>query len=400
MPPLMRSLPHQRLRLGSNLQELAVSYPAPHPSHTVTMHALAALVLFPSFAVPAVSSTGQGAVAAPDFAVYRDSAINLEFRHPRTWVVLKQDSNKRRNDGETNFRITLNGGGEATLVVLRNRFGGSIEEWQEFLAKAAKSQKREIVRQWQQELMGSPMLLTRIKYDRQDVPMTELAGLFFNGSSTKLQFRLTSTAADSDKAEFEITQALETLKIADEKAKATGTPTAPGAPTAPEPDQVLDLTKPTRPKEYAPLAQELTISNRKIGFRYPKPWTVTVLTGGTLQIRHPDLPAVLSGSFYWMGDSDPSGRVLMRESAKTLAKFKSVTQRIDVPVAMNLAGCSKAIIWRTGTAEGGGFGSFDGAIATDDFFAIFSTTSNKPLDKGWRKLLTDFLDRVSIEARP
>ena len=145
--------------------------------------------------------------AKQDTQTYSDIQLGLSFSHPSTWIIEKplvaKNTKKGRklasDAGTVHFRIPLTGAvDDADLIIVRAAFSGSPDTWQKVQMDANQNLKRQVERQWQQEILGVPLLLTKIDYSENGSSKVTLTGLLYNDSPNKLLFRLTGPASDFD----------------------------------------------------------------------------------------------------------------------------------------------------------------------------------------------------------
>src|SRR5690242_18114511 len=113
-------------------------------------------------------------VVAQDKAVFRDDHLGLQFEHPKTWKVRKE-----RNGSV--FSIPLDGGTEATLQLFPAKFNDKADQWQLIQVDINRSLKRTVDKQWQEEYLTVPMLLTRSHYEVNGQTVSALVGLLYSG---------------------------------------------------------------------------------------------------------------------------------------------------------------------------------------------------------------------------
>jgi|GEM_PF-4528352 hypothetical protein len=167
-----------------------------------------------------------------------DRALNLSFRHPLDWKLVRQD---RR---AVVFEIPA-ANGPAQLELIRTQFGSEPEVWQTVQVRTNELAKRTTVRQYEQQVLGAPVLMTLSEYEEGGVPKNRLTGLFYTRNRSKLLFHLASPKAAYDEALFRFQQVFETLR------SLTGSEFAPEDPanptrTDPNPEQLPPVDAPKR----------------------------------------------------------------------------------------------------------------------------------------------------------
>jgi hypothetical protein len=347
---------------------------------------------------------------------YTDPRLGLSFSHPTTWILETANNapapkggkkvKRLKSDADTvHFRVPLVGAvDDADLLIMRAQYSGTQDTWQKIQQDTNTDLKRTVERQWDQEILGVPMLLTRISYTENGSPKTTLTGLLYNDSESKLLFRLTGPTGDFDKAQFQFTEAMQTLRTTTNALPKVQDPDHPG-----EKVPIIDrgakhpiFSPPPPPKPIlAPVAVPLVVSTKQVILRLPRGWAATNINGSTLDLKSSELSYPVRVQLFSVLDSDPPGVALSKASAVSLAGFSTVESRHDTPVAPNQADCLVTSIFRTGSSAKGKILSYDALGKSGDFYFL-AAAMPKPGDQvsidSQKKSLAKLLDTISIES--
>ena len=360
----------------------------------------------------------------PDTTTFTDAALGLSFSHPTTWttiatpvpVVPKGKGNRfklpggKKNDpkgppeGMVTFRIPGSGSnGPAELTIVRASFSEAPEKWQQLQSDANRNLKRDVERQWQQEILGVPLLLTRIGYTQEGAPTTAVTGLLYNAAPYKLLFRLTGPTAGFDDAQFQFTQAMESLRTTTDTlptAQEPGKPIAP--PVVPGPDAKHTLfVPPKKSPKPAPLTLPVSVGERKMLLRVPLEWKVEKVEGDSVSLRHPGVKEPVRVRLYAAATAPRPTEALTAAANDSLKLFTTVDLREDTPGVPNNAGNPVLAIWRRGAAANGPLATLDAVAVAGDYYALFAfrPTPGEPLARE-RKTVQTMLDALGIEPAP
>lgn len=277
---------------------------------------------------------------APQTTTYRDKALGLSFEHPKNWKVTKSNL-------YTLFEIPLGEGKTAQVQMFSAVYRDTAERWQSLQAEVNAAMERTVDRQWEEELLGVPMLLTRLSYVEGDRPTVTLVGLLYSATPEKMQFRLNAPAEQAESAQELWWTSLLSLR--------TSTGLLPGGE---DPSRPLSELQPQAPKNTVVLrAPERRPENVQPGIRVPfggaavqllAPWKVAddarltgIETKGNLTLSVHE------------GNGDVAGPMLEELAATALAEFRSVGLRKDSRARLARSGATVASVWRRGTGEGG-----------------------------------------------
>lgn len=336
--------------------------------------------------------------AAQDTDTFTDSKLGLSFTYPKTWTKATpsapvETNNKKGKKGKKpaepigqTFLIPLEGSSEpAELLVMRTAYSGSAEDWNLLQETSNKMQKREVARQWQQDILGVPMLLTRINFTEVAGSRTTLAGLFYTHSAEKLLFRLTASAGDFDRVQFEFMKAMETLHTVNGELPKQQIPDQEIVPEKPKEkvnprDVPHELPTAQQNKPKAPKVAKgvpLVVGSTTINLVLPSGWTAKASPDG-FSISHPKCRLTVNAVIKPAGESDRPDTALQNIAGTRLADYEVVKLREDQVAKVNHLGCSIAWVSRIGSATAGGnLTTLDGYAVNGNYYLLMSTRSQE-----------------------
>ena len=367
------------------------------------------------------------APTAMDTTTFTDAALGLSFSHPTTWTTIattpttappKPKGNRfklpvgkrnevkddRISDGMVTFAIPgSTGEAPAKLTIVRASYSDAPEKWQQLQADTNQQLKREVERQWQQEILGVPLLLTRIAYTQDGAATTTVTGLLYNAAPYKLLFRLTGPTSGFDAAQYQFTSAMESLRTI---SNALPTAQEPGKPVAAPPLLTPDarhpiFVKPKAAPTVAPLALPVTVAGRKMLLHVPSDWSLMSVGTDTATLKHAGLSRPVTVKLYAAATAPRADEALAASSKETLEHFKTVELREDTPGVANKAGLPVATIWRRGTDAKGPYAALNAVVVAGDYYMLFAFEP-APGDAaiGERKIVRSLLDAVGLEPAP
>lgn len=315
----------------------------------------------------------------------------LAFDYPKTW---KHTSNRVGHVFEIPLPDTEK---KATLLVLALRNSNKKDDWQLLQANAVKNDpKWELVRQWEGEIMGVPLLMTRIKIKEGENELTRDSGMIYADRFDKFVFHLTAPADVFSVAEYQWQEVLQTVR------STGGTGVKPFDPTKPiktGPEVSFEAPKKGPPER--PVLGEQSIAAKAAGtdyqLRYPRGWTVTPIGSG-FSFKHPDVEGAVEVAVLSAVDSPPIYRALIQASAKSLELFSKVEKRHDEAIAYTRAGVLMSFISRTGAGMAGDIASVDGAGGLSNEYWLLSWSGSKKNSGKAMDRLRDLMQILRVEA--
>lgn len=341
---------------------------------------------------------GQGANVT-----FAEPLLNLQFDHPANWKLLppvKKKGLKPLNDRATFEAPVESGHAPATIEVVRTSFNAATDIWQNLQIEVNQQLKREVVRQWQQDILSIPTLFTKSIYKQGDVPMSSLNGLFYMRGSQKMLLRLVCESAIYDKAQAMLVTAMESLRTID------GTSPAPEDPNRkPDPNEPKKPVRAARPVEVGAV-EPVKLSGNVIGTFTVANRTYQLRTHGDWKWQEKSGRATLasvSQSASWTVeprstlDSEAPDRLLAARANKALDLFDKVDLREDKTI-VSKAGSTVTWIARTGSDKKGLLIRQELTALKGDVYLLFAIESRNQIafDRDSKTLLK-LLDGLIIE---
>jgi hypothetical protein len=350
------------------------------------------------------------AAQAPKLITFNDPQLGLLFDHPPTWVVQKNKKGHAKSKTEQGLTVmtlpTSTSPNGATLEIFHARFASTPDIWQTVQLRSNEQLNRTVERQWQQDILGVPLLLTRISYTDKSVPTTTLTGLLYTRTHQKLLFRLVGPTSDFDNVQYSFTTAMQTLRTVDGTMPVEEDPDHPLPPAKksdPLPSARIPLMADVKPPKLvvAPNAVKLVVSTKGLAFHYPNDWTVEKTSGTTITFKNEDVSGPVTLTFYSSLDSDPAATALMNLTMQDLSMFDSIALRLDSPALVNKAGCTVNTVWRIGKNSKGVLYTFQAVGQQGDYYFIadFKGTGDDS-DEDDKKEIDKFIKAVSLLPRP
>jgi len=328
--------------------------------------------------------------------------LGLAMSHPKDWQI-----SQAKKSPDVKVLMPIEGSSEkATLELYNISFNSEKDVWQLGQKAINERMKREIMRQWEEEFMEVPMLLTKVSYTDKEGPQILLTGLVYSRTAKKLMFRLTAAPDDFDKAEFAWRQTMNTFR--------TGRPWTPEDPTLkPDPKAPTRAQLPppvvTKPNSLdaeikttkPPVAIEATIAGRTVDIRIPGEWAGKVQEDGSIILTNPEVGGPITLNLASTLDSDPPQRALLIASSKSLSDYQKVAKRDETAPTKNRAGAMVASVWRTGTNAAGDLFTCDAVVTNGDFYYLvaFRSTSTSRIGAD-RKQVEALLQNMTVQVKP
>jgi len=350
--------------------------------------------------------------------IFTEPYLGLQFSYPKTWTIEKTTLSMdetvtkgkvKKDNTRTLFSIPVqNSSNKGELQVVRTEYHASIDLWQTIQVRENELEKRTLVRQWDQDIMGVPMLFSRTDYTEHGTAMSSILGLFYTRTSYKLLLRLTAPTADFDKVAYEFNSMLETLRTVDGKLPKEDDPSidlepvTKKTPQAPLPPHSLEpVNKHPKSLAKAPVAIETVVSTKKVILRVPEGWSAVGAKENMLELKSDGLNVPLHIQLYSTLDSDLPDVALIKLSANDLPLFSKVSSREDTSQKANSAGTSISTVWRVGQADSGYLVTGEASAAMGQYYLLLTYKQTSGIAyKTERKLIEALLSQVSIEPAP
>lgn len=336
--------------------------------------------------------------------IYTNTELGLSFEHPATWQ--RED----RRVGPV-FTYPIAGLAEgARLELYAVAFRDTIENWFRNENLINEQLKRTVERQWQEQILGVPMLMSRIVYADKGSSRTTLVGLLYSATPRKMSFRLTCATAGFDDAETAWRKVLESIRPLSGELPQPEDPTA-APPVQPTPRPVSP-SQPTRPPVrleaqarpgrliLGPVTLDQTVSARPARLRLPAGWS-SASSEGALTLTRTGLVGTIRVELFSTIDSPEPDRHFQRLAAKGLEAFGSVRRREEPPVRTAPSGVRVSVVTREGEVNGGALVLLHAVGAVEPFY--WSLTYRAVDQKAYQsdqRALQELLDVLRLESAP
>lgn len=295
--------------------------------------------------------------------VYEAKEIDLKFSYPDAWKLRKE----RLYD-----ILEFNVDGQLVKVqIMKTVMTYPKEHWQQVMKEVNSQSGRVLLKQWEEELLGVPLLLTRYNEGEGTSTRQVLSGLLYGARDEKLNFRLTSpepVAEGAQKMWFDVMLGMSTVsgRMPGEKPPKEDKPEKPKPDSRnPEADDPVrrgegrkgDKTYVLKPIEQGPpkieLAPKRVVADagRGIYAYMPEAWALE-----SDKIVHSSGTAI--GFTAMTGDQNQVKKEYLRAGSAALAKMDKVTDRQESKPGYNAAGFVVSEMSRSGTSATGNMASW------------------------------------------
>lgn len=334
------------------------------------------------------------ASVAQETATFTSAELGLAFDHPSNWIVVKKKNS-------TLITIPVEGHPEAArLEIFGVAWKDEIPKWELIEQTNNKQLKREIVKQWQEEILGVPLLLTKVAYEADGSRRTSISGLMFSAATSKLKFLLTAQEDAFEGAEYAFRQAMQTLRTTEGKMPVREDPTTPAKP------EEYGKVRPAKPPkvtkigieksaEAAPkkgeLSLALTVASKPAVLRYGAGWTAETQTDGSILFRHPALAEAVKVATFSTLDSDRPEVALQKAAGTALSEFAKVDRREE------RVNSHATTIWRSGSTAAGRLANCHATGAMGDMYWLLSSRQSADYTPDQAKALAALIEVMSLE---
>lgn len=329
-----------------------------------------------------------------------DPYLGLAFNYPKKLTLIKKTKDMLR------YSVPIEGtASTAELEIIRSPYHADKELWQTIQLRANETLKREVVRQWEQDIINVPMLFTQANWTDKGTAKTTLSGLFYTQTPQKLLVRLTAPATDFPKVQYEFQTSLESLHTLDgsqpkeDDITVKFDPAKKAEPPPVKPTIISNGGHETGKAYKGPVDVSLSVSTKPVVLHLPQGWSATDVTDGKLKLSHPKLSTPIEIEVRSILDSEAASVALNKRVSDGLAAFAPGPHRIDTAPTANRAGCAVGTVWRTGKATAGGeLYTFDASALQGDFYllATYRTTAAAAYKQD-RELIGELFDGISLE---
>lgn len=360
---------------------------------------------------------------------FSDFQIGMQFDYASNWVMVADPKPGKGNwldtiigkkkkpkiaagkqaQGESLFYVPANGR-TANLEIYGVMWAQTPDLWETNQVDANNALKRQVVKQWREEILGVPLLLTKIAYeDAATGPTNAIIGLVYSRTPYKMLFRLTCIDTDYDAADFELRQALQSLR------------TTSGAMPLPEdPNHPLDASAYVKVVNKAPKVWSMTtaqpdpakvkkgevlvnaiIANTKSILSMPAGWTADApAADGTITLHNAAVTGAVVISLASVLDSDPPQAAILKASAASLDAFTKVDKRHETQHGFTTAGAATDTIWREGAGANGALTTCEAYGATGEQYWLLRYQMAGTPTAVEMKAINDLIDGMSVDPAP
>ena len=334
-------------------------------------------------------SEQEGGTKPPPMKNYENKVLDLKFQHPAEWRVRKE-----RLYDTFEFRI------EGTLVrvqLLVTQMSASKEHWQKVNLDINSQNGRQVLRQWEEELLNVPLLMTKVREGEPGNVTISLSGLLLSVRQDKLLFRLYAPENVAEQAEAAWFKVLLSADSLSGKLPSETPATAEDPKTKPNdnpPPVVVMRPEANRPGkiERGPIRVQVD-ANAGLFAYLPTGWEAK-----DGRLHHTSGLSVSLG--VTTGEEALGRREYLRLGGTMLKELATVGQREELEPKANRAGSKVTRLTRNGTNADGkavnqwiAFG-FEGGYS---WVIGWSGTSEEFAKQ--KAALTDLADRLSVIAQ-
>ncbi len=319
----------------------------------------------------------------------------LEMQIPNDWKAVKE-----RVRQVITFTTAA---GPARVEVFASKYLQPAADWQNMHKTVNEQMQRKVDRQWEEEILGVPMLLTKVTYtEPKEGDVGVLIGLLYSKASDKFHFRMVVPRSGYDEAETAWRTALLTLRTTTGQLPAVEDGRLDNIPKPPPVQAGQTINLANQPQKTAPLGPvkvPFTVGNRSGVMRFDR--GITTEGGNDFQIKVPGLPESVRASVYNSVDSPASGLYVMQEANKDLNRFTTVTSRQNMGPKRSSVGNQIFSVVRSGQVTGATVNTFLGVIDAGDFYLVmrFESGDVKSWDR-YKRTLDTLLERTGFERKP
>lgn len=322
------------------------------------------------------------------------------YNYPKDWSYTKLRNADR-------FLFSADGQTTAELDIFGLAYSGEVDSWMEAQRVTASNQKRSVEKQWQEEILGVPLLLTQTSWVNEGREMVSESGMIYATTQRKFIYRLTSPKSSFDMARYAWRTVLQSLNTDDgvpprpfDRTKGPGITEIGGAKRTIWKENDKGSKKPEK-LVIGDLAVETMAAGKKTLLRYPTPWTVEK-DGNKYVFLHPQVTGKVIIEALSSLDSLPPGRQLIQNSSQSLEGFMKVQKREEPLPAPSKSGMVMTYVYREGQSKDGYLLTLDavGSNSANEYWtAIWQSTDNKTGRKQLQTVM-ELVRVLSVELAP
>lgn len=280
---------------------------------------------------------------------FSDADLGLSFQYPTEWSMRKERL-------YSVFEIPLADKKKAEVQVISTRFSAKAEDWQIAQVDVSKTLKRVVEKQWEEQILGVPMLMTKIAFNEDNTDKNVLVGLLYSATPLKLNYRLSVPAAGFEEAEAKWRKVMSTLRTVSGELPGTENPNNTSSSSNTGSGEKVVILKPENgpPKKPRKGDQKVPVNilGQDLLVRIPKGWTMQNGEGTEYTLTHKSLKGKLVFSIE-SGNQNDSKRVMLAKAADAVKLFTKVTLREDRDGKYSPAGAFMTSVERVGAGSNG-----------------------------------------------
>jgi hypothetical protein len=332
-----------------------------------------------------------------DKTTYTNADLNLTFTYPKTWMLSTKGT-------DASLIIAAPDSEAAALLEIRSIYYFQDKaRWNETQADLAKVERKTLVEQTEETLLGVPLLLTKTEWSEEGFEKARLGGLMYSATRKKLAFYLTAEKKYMPWAEEQLKAMLADLKTTDGKLPEPEDPSREKSAAELRDMDVKHIPLVMKPsKSDKVILAEQSIATKSGGLdvtlRMPTGWTAQPNDDGSFTIKNPGAKATLKLNVLSTLDSPPAEKSLLKAASETLSKFKEVKNRVDKRINSNRAGARVWWVARSGANETGPLFVYHAAGEKGYFYWLLSGEwHDEATFRADSKLLDALVQAMSVE---
>ncbi len=277
---------------------------------------------------------------------YTSPVTDMRLKYPSSWT-LKKD----RYADELRFKVD---GKEVYVELMGIEMNFPAQHWQDVTREINSSNDRTVLRQWEEELLGVPLLLTKIRdLGKADIEIA-ITGLILSNRPQKMLFRLHTPESVAQSAEEQWNKVMLSADTISGKLPSEAAPTTPdgnGGGTAtvnttPGKIQVIE-PKTGAPKTIKRGSVRLPLDEERGTYLYvSEGWTVKdgVLSNGSVQLQFSQ----------GIGEERVARSEWLKVCGTALGRLNTITGRIEPEAKYRESGFRGTYLERRGTTADSG----------------------------------------------
>ncbi|MEQ1821252.1 MAG: hypothetical protein ABL949_01960 [Fimbriimonadaceae bacterium] len=337
----------------------------------------------------------------PETVVFNQKQTSLLFSYPKAW---KATTNKLN----TKFEFPISDSDQtATVEIWPAEFSGTKEVWETTQSTIVTQLKQTLVKQWQEEILTVPMLITRSTNLTDEVAYTTDSAMIYGPSFWKFLYRLKARSDVFDRADYQWRLVLQSLR-----------PEAGGSLTPFDPNRkplnseksrrggsttILSPTSNAKPAKIVlgEGTQTVTAGGKELILRFPKDWTVKSSSEGESSwvFSRPGVQPGIVVTVQSIVDSPNASRAFARKGALSLDLFSKVVARTESLPTPSKSGMQVAHLFRSGEAAQQPFlATLDSVGSLGDYYWLAHWRVTDKSELKHLESIKDLLQILRIEA--